>query len=290
VQFWTGEREPFYDGINKGAWQTFPTGTITDGQGGTPTLKLMSWRIPVRYLRIWMTESSDTCDTHGAQDKRNCVGYAINELYIGTVSEDGQFADIIKHVPSRQQTITWPSSVDPWHAASDLDYGRGDQIGFDFFFNCGVTRGLHTMIPIRVPCVGTLIGIFWAIVVRLVRGHVNKDTFGHVAATHILINENEGFLFCGYGRAHLRLVVVRAVRSDVVRGSLHDDRIRLGRILGNVDRRKQTYAIAHGNSVLVFGVVRQSVRQGGTFGLRERFVNQRLGRQGRSIEQQAEVH
>jgi hypothetical protein len=150
IQFWTGDTEPFYDGINKGAWQTFPMGTIADGKGGTPTLKLMSWTIPVRYLRIWMTESSNTCDTHGAQDKRNCVGYAINELYIGTLSAAGQFTDIVKHLPSREQTITWPSSVDPWHAASDLDYGRGDQIGFDFFFNCGVTRGLPAMIPIAI--------------------------------------------------------------------------------------------------------------------------------------------
>ena len=150
VQFWTGEMEPFYEGINKGAWQTFPMGTVTDGRGGTPTLKLMSWTIPVRYLRIWMTEPSNTCDTHGAEDKRNCVGYAINELYIGTLSADGKFTDIVKHVPSRKQTITWPSSVDPWHAASDLDYGRGDQIGFDFFFNCGVTRGLPAMIPIAI--------------------------------------------------------------------------------------------------------------------------------------------
>jgi len=150
VQFWTGEQEPFYEGINKGAWQTFPMGTIANGQGGTPLLTLMNWKIPARYLRIWMTESSNTCDTHGAQDKRNCVGYAINELYIGTVSADGQFTDVVKHLPSREQTITWPSSVDPWHAASDLDYGRGDQIGFDFFFNCGVTRGLPAMIPIAI--------------------------------------------------------------------------------------------------------------------------------------------
>jgi NedA-like, galactose-binding domain len=150
VQFWTGEQQPFYNGINKGAWQTFPTGTVTDGKGGTPLLKLMNGKIPVRYLRIWMTQSSNTCDTHGAEDKRNCVGYAINELYIGTVSGDGQFTDIVKHLPSRQQTITWPSSVDPWHAASDLDYGRGDQIGFDFFFTCGVTRGLPAMVPIAL--------------------------------------------------------------------------------------------------------------------------------------------
>jgi hypothetical protein len=150
VQFWTGEMEPFYDGINKGAWQTFPMGSITDGKGGTPTLKLTSSTMSVRYLRIWMTESSNTCDTHGAQDKRNCVGYAINELYIGTLSAKREFTDIVKHAPSRQQTITWPSSVDPWHAAADLDYGRGDQIGLDFFFNCGVTRGLLTMIPVAV--------------------------------------------------------------------------------------------------------------------------------------------
>jgi hypothetical protein len=150
VQFWTGEQPPFYNGINKGAWQTFPMGTVTDGKGGTPLRKLMNRKIPARYLRIWMTQSSNTCDSHGAGDKRNCVGYAIHELYIGTVSDDGQFHDIVKHLPSRQQTITWPSSVDPWHAASDLDYGRGDQIGFDFFFNCGVTRGLPAMIPVAL--------------------------------------------------------------------------------------------------------------------------------------------
>lgn len=150
VQFWTGDQEPFYNGINKGAWQTFPMGTIADGSGGTPTLKLANWKVPARYLRIWMTESSNTCDTHGAQDRRNCLGYAINELYIGTVSDDGRFHDIVKHTPNRQQTITWPSSVDPWHAASDLDYGRGDQVGLDFFFNCGVTRGLPAMIPVAL--------------------------------------------------------------------------------------------------------------------------------------------
>jgi len=150
VQFWTGELEPFYDGTTRGTWQTFPLGTVVDGKGGTVTLKLVSWMIPVRYLRIWMTESSDTCDTHGPSDKRNCVGYAINELYAGTLSAGGEFTDFVKHLPSRQQTVTWPSSVDPWHAASDLDYSRGDQIGFDLFFTSGITRGLPTMVPIAM--------------------------------------------------------------------------------------------------------------------------------------------
>jgi hypothetical protein len=150
VQFWTGEQEPFYDGINMGTWQTFPMGAVDGGRGGTPTLKLASGKIPARYLRIWMTESSDTCDNHGAQDKRNCRGYAIREIYVGTLAADGRFTDIVRHVPSREQTITWPSSVDPWHRASDLDYGRGDQVGLDFFFTCGITRGLPAMVPVAL--------------------------------------------------------------------------------------------------------------------------------------------
>src|SRR5579863_4170068 len=150
VQFWTGELEPFYDGTTKGTWQTFPLGTIAEGKGGTATLKLVSWMIPVRYLRIWMTESSNTCDSHGSADRRNCVGYAINELYAGALSADGEFNDYVTHFPSRDQTVTWPSSVDPWHAATDLDESRGDQTGFDFFFTSGITRGLPTMVPIAM--------------------------------------------------------------------------------------------------------------------------------------------
>ncbi len=150
VQFWTGVLEPFYDGTQTGTWQTFPMGYVTAGQGGTETLKLVSGTITARFLRIWMTESSNTCDTHGAQDKRNCVGYAINELHVGTLSAAGSFNDIVQHSPSRRQTVTWPSSVDPWHAASDLEYSRGDQIGFDLFFTSGITRGLPTMVPIAM--------------------------------------------------------------------------------------------------------------------------------------------
>jgi F5/8 type C domain len=150
VQFWTGLLEPFYDGTEVGTWQTFPKGYVTDGKGGTVTMKLVTGTTTARYLRIWMTESSNTCDTHGSQDIRNCVGYAINELYVGTLSSEGTFNDMVQHAPSRRQTVTWPSSVDPWHAETDLDYGRGDQIGFDLFFTSGITRGLPTMVPIAM--------------------------------------------------------------------------------------------------------------------------------------------
>ncbi len=149
VQYWTGERDPFY-APGGGIWQTFPLGIINDGKGDTVTLRLASWMVPARYLRVWMTVSSGTCDTHGSADPRNCLGFAINELYAGTLSDSGEFRDMLKHTPDRQQSETVCSSVDPWHAESDLTQASGDQVGFDLFFTSGVTRGLPAMIPVAV--------------------------------------------------------------------------------------------------------------------------------------------
>jgi hypothetical protein len=150
VQYWTGDVQPLSMNSARGAWRTWPLGNATGGKGGTVTHKLASWMIPAQYLRILMTDSSNTCDTHGSSDKRNCVGYAINEVYVGRIGEDGQFTDLVKHLDSLQQTVTWASSVDPWASASDVDYSLGDQVGFDFFFTCGITRGLPTMVPIAM--------------------------------------------------------------------------------------------------------------------------------------------
>jgi NedA-like, galactose-binding domain len=149
VQYWTGERNPF-GSPGGGTWETFPLGTVNDGQGGTVTLRLASWMTSVRYLRVWMMVSSGTCDTHGSADRRNCVGFAIKELYAGTLGENGNFQDVVRHVPNRRQSVTVCSSVDPWHAATDLTQASGDQVGFDLFFTSGVTRGLPAIIPVAV--------------------------------------------------------------------------------------------------------------------------------------------
>jgi hypothetical protein len=148
VQYWTGEdpiKKP-----TKGTWQTFPAGLVTDGRGGKVTLQLASEPLSVQFLRIWMTESSNTCDTHGSADPRNCVGYAIRELYAGTTSADHSFHDLMRHTPDQDQTTTFCSSVDPWHESSDLDQKAGDQVGLDLFFTSGVTRGLPAMVPVAM--------------------------------------------------------------------------------------------------------------------------------------------
>jgi hypothetical protein len=148
VQFFTGEdpiRAP-----TKGVWQNFPFGLIQEGKGGIATIRLASFPVPVRWVRLWMTQSSNTCDDHGASDRRNCAGYAIRELYMGTLGPGGELHDILRHTPDQDQTPTYCSSVDPWHEASDIDKSGRAQVGFDLFYTAGYTRGLPAMVPIAL--------------------------------------------------------------------------------------------------------------------------------------------
>lgn len=150
VDYWTGTGQPISRGP-LGQWTSFPNGAVTKSPGGTVTLKLADSSISTQYIRVWMTESSNTCDTHGSDDIRNCVGYAINEIYAGTVDASGTFSDAIQHSADNKQTSTVCSSVDPWHSTSDgIADGRAQHTGFDLFFTSGVTKGIPAMIPVIV--------------------------------------------------------------------------------------------------------------------------------------------
>ena len=148
VQYWTGD-DPI-KAPTRGIWQTFLGGQVASGKGGKETVRLTTTPIYVRYVRIWMTASSNTCDAEGASDPRNCVGYAIREIYLGTTTDDGAFHDIVRHTPDQEQTATYCSSVDPWHSPSDLGSTKQAQLGFDLFFTSGVTRGLPAMVPVAL--------------------------------------------------------------------------------------------------------------------------------------------
>ena len=93
VQYWVARKSCVSEGPmdrpTSGAWTSFPKGTSPTGRGGTATLQLSPTQFQVRYLRIWMTESSNTADTrpnatHDPKDPRSAVGYAIREVYVGT--------------------------------------------------------------------------------------------------------------------------------------------------------------------------------------------------------------
>jgi hypothetical protein len=151
IQYWTGD-DPI-KAVTRGVWQTFPQGTVTDRKGKIETIRLSGAPMAVRFLRIWMTESSNTCDGAAdpkSNDPRNCVGYAIRELYVGASTEDGAFHDILRHTSDQEQTTTYASSVDPWHQSTDLGSTKQAQMGFDLFYTSGVTRGLPAMVPVAM--------------------------------------------------------------------------------------------------------------------------------------------
>ncbi len=148
VQYWTGS-----DAIGSpgsGTWKNFPKGTISGGAGGTVTLKLSNTPLNVEFVRVLMTSSSNTCDTHGASDIRNCLGYAIDEVYVGMLDPAGNFQDYMVHSADGNQTLTYCSSVDPWHDPSGIATDDGEQPGFDLVFNSGLTRGLPMTIPVAM--------------------------------------------------------------------------------------------------------------------------------------------
>ena len=144
VQYWTGD-DPIYDAAN-GAWVSFPGGAVTNGAGGTVTLNLGAAPNKTEYIRIVMTQSSQTCTVIGSTDPRDCTGYAINEVGLGTL-DGNTFTDLVVHAPSHKQSITYASSVDPWHQSANRVKNQ-EQPGFDTVFQSGITRGIPATVPI----------------------------------------------------------------------------------------------------------------------------------------------
>jgi hypothetical protein len=149
VDYWVG-RDPLSRSPN-GEWKTFAAGAVKNAQGGTVTLKLADAPVSARYLRVWMTESSNTCDEHGAGDVRNCVGYAIREFSAGSVDASGGFVDALKDAEGQSRASYVSSSLDSWHSAEDVNAtGSGQHSGFDVFYTSGLTNNLPAMIPVTM--------------------------------------------------------------------------------------------------------------------------------------------
>lgn len=149
VEYWAGTEALNFDLGPKGEWEVFQRGALNNARGGTVTLKLSDAPVSARYLRVLMTESSNTCDEHGSSDARNCVGYAIQQIAAGTIMGN-TFTEVPK--PSTEKLTTYcVSSIDPWHSAADVNNSGGYQhTGFDLFFTSGITNNLPAMIPVTM--------------------------------------------------------------------------------------------------------------------------------------------
>jgi F5/8 type C domain len=150
VEYWVGTLALDWDVGPKGEWKVAPTGVVKGAHGGDVTVRFSDAPVSTQYIRVLMTESSNSCDEHGSQDVRNCVGYAIQQIAAGTVDGRGAFSEAAKN-PSEELTTYMVSSIDPWHSAEDVHDGGGYQhTGFDLFFTSGITNNLPAMIPVTV--------------------------------------------------------------------------------------------------------------------------------------------
>ena len=150
VEYWVGRDALDFDKGPQGEWKMFTAGEIKNAKGGTVNLKLTDAPAQTRYVRVLMTESSNTCDLHGADDVRNCVGYAIQQIHLGVVDSEGAFAEVQKSLGDRPTTYT-SSSIDPWHSAADVNNtGSYQHTGFDLLYTSGITNNLPAMIPVTM--------------------------------------------------------------------------------------------------------------------------------------------
>jgi len=150
VEYWMGTEALNFDAGPKGEWKVFRSGALNNAKGGTVTLNLTDAPVSTRYLRVLMTESSNTCDEHGPEDVRNCVGYAIQEIHAGNVDGGGRFVEVSK-APAEKLTTYCVSSIDPWHSAEDVnDSGSYQHTGFDLLFTSGLTNNLPAMVPVTM--------------------------------------------------------------------------------------------------------------------------------------------
>jgi len=153
VEYWIGKDALDFDRGPKGEWKTFPAGEVKNAPGGTVMLRLADAAVLAQYFRVWMTESSNTCDDHGPEDIRNCVGYAIKEIELGVMNANNEFTAATQDPdPSEKQKVSYcTSSIDPWHSADDVNAGGNYQhSGFDIFFTSGLTNNLPAMIPVTM--------------------------------------------------------------------------------------------------------------------------------------------
>jgi len=179
VQYWVGDKNALdWDMGPNGVWKNFPAGTVNNGKGGNAHLRLCDKPIKARFVRVLMSQSSQTCDTHGAQDIRNCVGYALQTLSAGTIDGKGTYSVVypangvepgpstgrerrgdfdgggVEAFPGSAEDTRGSfcaSSIDPWHETGNLITGGHDEYnGMDNFFTSGLTMGHPALVPCAV--------------------------------------------------------------------------------------------------------------------------------------------
>ncbi|MGO9458960.1 MAG: discoidin domain-containing protein [Rhodomicrobium sp.] len=146
VQYWEGGPAEFYKDMLRGRWRTFPKGKIEGGTGGSTLLRLSDKPVRTHYIRLLLMQGSGTAPS-GSADIRDRLGFAIRELYAGSLDANGNLIDRVMHSANgKTQSKMLTSSTDPWHRAIDRDE-KIEQPGIDRFMQSGLTHGRPVLMP-----------------------------------------------------------------------------------------------------------------------------------------------
>ena len=162
VEYWTGDADAILH-PETASWRPFARGSVENGNGAASAMRLAATPVVTSFVRVLMTGSSGTCDNHGGLDPRDCVGYAVQDMGVGTIDSSGRFHDLVVRTTDgscggrlvctpdpRRQTLIWTSSDDPWHSDADRVGGDQDQTGLDLIARSPITRGLPTIYPVSL--------------------------------------------------------------------------------------------------------------------------------------------
>jgi hypothetical protein len=149
VEYWRGGDPMHLHADRKDEWHLFSNGKVNRGSGGDESVRLCAKALPVRFVRVAMSRSSQT-SAQTSYDIRDRLGFAIREIELGNADSREDFHDYIRHAADRHtQTVIYVSSTDPWHRAEDIDY-KIEQPGLDFILTSELTNHLPVLVPVGV--------------------------------------------------------------------------------------------------------------------------------------------
>src|ERR1700722_8468873 len=93
--------------------------------------------------------------------------------------------------------------------------------------------------------------------------HLNELAFRHVAAAHVLKNEDVSRFVELRRGAQDAAILIHAIGGDAVGRAIDQERKSLRAVFGHVDRSEEVNAVAHGNAVFILGVVLLDAEFGG---------------------------
>src|SRR5262249_13430627 len=114
VEYWSGQDPMHLHADRKDEWRLFSNGAVNHGSGGDEFVRLCAKALPVRFVRVVMSRSSQT-SAQTSNDIRDRLGFAIREIELGSINAQNLFQDYVRHAPDRnRQAVIYVSSTDPW--------------------------------------------------------------------------------------------------------------------------------------------------------------------------------